>query len=326
MSLQRTADYKSGLFFYCLFALVSITLLLFAGGFTTSIKAGMAFLDWPLSNGSINPEGWLSESDKFAEHSHRLLGMQIGLISIGLVIWTQIKEQRAWVRNLALLLLGIVVFQGLLGGGRVVFDQLNTETDHNLVAQTFAVAHACGAMLVLTILVSLTLASSKKWIGGSFNFSGTHPSGHSYKSLKQLAWIAYLMTFIQILMGAIMRHADAGLAIARFPLANQHSLVPSFWNFGISIHFAHRVGALILTIILVYYCIRLFKYKAVHKFFFRTPILISAILSIQIYLGALTIWTVKNPYSATMHHLVGAFLLATIWGTTFILGYKKTSE
>ena len=326
MSFKRTANYKSGLFFYCLFALVSITLLLFAGGFTTSIKAGMAFLDWPLSNGSINPEGWLSESDKFAEHSHRLLGMQIGLISIGLVIWTQIKELRAWVRNLTLLLLAIVIFQGLLGGGRVVFDQLNTATDHNLVAQSFAVAHACGAMLVLTILVSLTLASSKIWISGSLDFSKSNTTEASSSGLRQLAWVAYLMTFIQILMGAIMRHSDAGLAIARFPLANQHSLVPDFWNFAISIHFAHRVGALILTAILVYYCIQLFKYKAVHTFFFRTPILISGILFIQIYLGALTIWTVKNPYSATMHHLVGAFLLATIWGTTFILGYKKTSD
>ena len=104
--MSRTAHFKIGLFIYCLFALASITLLLFAGGFTTSIKAGMAFLDWPLSNGSINPEGWLSESDKFAEHSHRLLGMQIGLIAIGLVLWTSLREARAWVRTLAWALLG----------------------------------------------------------------------------------------------------------------------------------------------------------------------------------------------------------------------------
>ena len=81
MNVSRTADFKLGLFSLLFIRFVSITLLLFAGGFTTSIKAGMAFLDWPLSNGSINPEGWLTETDKFAEHSHRLLGMQIGLIS-----------------------------------------------------------------------------------------------------------------------------------------------------------------------------------------------------------------------------------------------------
>ena len=322
MNVSRTADFKLGLFLYCLFALVSITLLLFAGGFTTSIKAGMAFLDWPLSNGSINPEGWLTETDKFAEHSHRLLGMQIGLISIGLVLWTFLRESRAWVRKMAWALLALVVFQGLLGGARVLFDQLNTLAESNLVAQFFLVGHACGAMLVLTLLVSITFACSKSWITGQYAF----PEDSEKDSLKRLAWIAYLATFVQIFMGAVMRHADAGLAIARFPLANDSSLLPAYWNFAVSIHFAHRVGALILTVLLVYFVWRLLKHRALDKLFFRFPILISVVLSLQVYLGALTIWTAKNPYSATMHHLVGAFLLATVWGITFILSRNRAPE
>ena len=322
MNVSRTANFKLGLFLYCLFALVSITLLLFAGGFTTSIKAGMAFLDWPLSNGSINPEGWLTETDKFAEHSHRLLGMQIGLISMGLVLWTYFRESRAWVRKMACALLALVVFQGLLGGARVLFDQLNTLAESNLVAQFFLVAHACGAMLVLTLLVSITFACSKSWITHQYAF----PEDSEKDSLKRLAWIAYLATFVQIFIGAVMRHADAGLAIARFPLANESSLLPAYWNFAISIHFAHRVGALILTVLLVYFVWRLLKHRALDKLFFRFPILISVILSLQVYLGALTIWTAKNPYSATMHHLVGAFLLATVWGITFILSRNRAPE
>lgn len=322
MTMARTADFKLGLFLYCLFALVSITLLLFAGGFTTSIKAGMAFLDWPLSNGSINPEGWLTESDKFAEHSHRLLGMQIGLISIGLVFWTFLRESRSWVRKMAWALLALVVFQGLLGGARVIFDQLNTLADSNLVAQLFLVAHASGAMLVLSLLVGITLACSKTWITNAYTF----PEESERRSLKRLAWVAYLATFVQIFMGAVMRHADAGLAIARFPLANDSSLIPAYWNFAVSIHFAHRVGALILTVLLLTFAWRLFKHRAIDRIFFRFPILISVVLSFQIYLGALTIWTAKNPYSATMHHLVGAFLLATIWGITFILSRSRESE
>ena len=322
MNVSRTADFKLGLFLYCLFALVSITLLLFAGGFTTSIKAGMAFLDWPLSNGSINPEGWLTETDKFAEHSHRLLGMQIGLISMGLVLWTFLRESRTWVRKMTWALLALVVFQGLLGGARVLFDQLNTLAESNLLAQFFLVAHACGAMLVLTLLVSITFACSKSWITGQYAF----PEDSEKDSLKRLAWIAYLATFVQIFMGAVMRHADAGLAIARFPLANDSSLLPAYWNFAVSIHFAHRVGALILMVLLVYFVWRLLKHRALDKLFFRFPILISVILSLQVYLGALTIWTAKNPYSATMHHLVGAFLLATVWGITFILSRNRAPE
>jgi cytochrome c oxidase assembly protein subunit 15 len=282
----------------------------------------MAFLDWPLSNGSINPEGWLTESDKFAEHSHRLLGMQIGLISIGLVLWTFLRESRAWVRRMAWALLALVIFQGLLGGARVLFDQLNTLAESNLVAQLFLVAHACGAMLALTLLVSLTFACSKAWISNTFQF----PEEKERHSLKRLAWVAYLATFVQIFMGAGMRHADAGLAIARFPLANDSSLIPAYWNFAVSIHFAHRVGALILTVLLVYFVVRLLKHRALDKIFVRFPILISVVLSLQVYLGALTIWTAKNPYSATMHHLVGAFLLATVWGITLLLSRSRAPE
>ena len=135
------------------------------------------------------------------------------MISLGLVLWTYLKESRAWVRHLSVALLAIVIFQGLLGGGRVVFDQLNTLSDNNLVAQSFAVAHACGAMLVLTLLVSLTIASSKAWISGRFDFSNLEGAC----CLRRMAWIAYGLTFVQIAVGAVMRHADAGLAIARFP-------------------------------------------------------------------------------------------------------------
>jgi cytochrome c oxidase assembly protein subunit 15 len=219
-------------------------------------------------------------------------------------------------------LLALVIFQGLLGGARVLFDQLNTLAESNLVAQLFLVAHACGAMLVLTLLVSLTFACSKAWISNTFQF----PEEKERHSLKRLAWVAYLATFVQIFMGAVMRHADAGLAIARFPLANDSSLIPAYWNFAVSIHFAHRVGALILTVLLVYFVVRLLKHRALDKIFVRFPILISVVLSLQVYLGALTIWTAKNPYSATMHHLVGAFLLATVWGITLLLSRSRAPE
>ncbi len=320
--MSRTAHFKLGLFIYCLFALVSITLLLFAGGFTTSIKAGMAFLDWPLSNGSINPEGWLSETDKFAEHSHRLLGMQIGIIAIGLVLWTFLREARAWVRKLAWALLGLVILQGLLGGARVLFDQLNTQAESNLLAQFFLVAHASGAMIVLTLLVSITLACSRSWIECRWAM----PEGTAFDRIKHWALIAYGATFIQIFIGAVMRHADAGLAIARFPLANEYSLIPAYWNFPVAIHFAHRVGAVFLTGLLLWFCVYLWRFRALDRLFAQFSSVIVGILSLQIYLGALTIWTAKNPYSATMHHLVGAFLLASVWGIAFILNRNPESE
>ena len=115
MALEHcNSKYDAKLFFFSIFALIWATGLLYAGAYTTSIQAGMAFLDWPLSNSSINPEGWLTTEDMRAEHSHRLLGASLGCISIVLVIWTQLYERRKRVRRLALLLLGVVIFHLVL--------------------------------------------------------------------------------------------------------------------------------------------------------------------------------------------------------------------
>ena len=118
----QKSTYKPVLFWGGLITLIWITFLLYAGGFTTSIRAGMAFLDWPLSNGSINPEGWLENDDMMAEHSHRLLGMVMGLLSIGLCVAAFSTKARPQIRKLGIALVVLVVVQGLLGGLRVKLD------------------------------------------------------------------------------------------------------------------------------------------------------------------------------------------------------------
>lgn len=313
LTSKRTAEYQPWLFAFCVFALCWITPLLFAGGFTTSIRAGMAFLDWPLSNGSLNPTDWMLESDMRAEHSHRLLGMIVGLLSLSLLLLTWLREERSWMRVLARVLVLVVVLQGVLGGARVRFDALNTMADHNVVAQSFAVAHACGAMIVVGILVALTIGSSKRWIAHQGGLTRAVPA-----SLKRWGIVCTVAIFLQILVGAIMRHAEAGMAIAQFPMAQPGSLLPAYWNFDVAIHFAHRVGAVIVTGVLLIFLSQLWANKTTRRAFKLGILAVLGLLILQVYLGALTIWTVKNPYVATIHHLIGAFLLASTWGITFL--------
>ena len=310
---NRTADYKPWLFAFCLFSLGWITLLLYAGGFTTTVRAGMAFLDWPLSNGSLNPENWTQDTDMLAEHSHRLLGMIIGMLSLALLYFMWLRETRPWLRTLSRILVLVIILQGLLGGARVVFDQLNIQTDHNLIAQSFAVIHACGAMVVLGILVALTLGSSKAWIKRNSGLSGPVP-----EPVKFWGIAGTVTLFLQILIGAVMRHAEAGLAIAKFPLAQPGSLLPAYWNFAVGIHFAHRVGAVIVTLALLTYLSKLWAYKTTRSAFLGGIISVFILLLIQVWLGAQTIWTVRNIHVATIHHLAGAFLLASTWALTFL--------
>src|SRR5215216_3333647 len=123
-NLARTRAHKPALALFAAVGGAWVFVLVTLGAFTTSMGAGMAFPDWPLSNGSLNPEGWLENVSMFAEHSHRLSGSMMGIISIVTVIWIWRTESRRWLRLLAMWALVIVILQGILGGTRVLLDPL----------------------------------------------------------------------------------------------------------------------------------------------------------------------------------------------------------
>ena len=92
------------------------------GAIVTTMKWGMAFYDWPSSDGhGMFAYPWFGSTiDKFTEHGHRLAGITIGCFSIVLAACAWKTESRSWVRWLATAVLAGVILQGLLGGGRVL--------------------------------------------------------------------------------------------------------------------------------------------------------------------------------------------------------------
>ncbi len=272
----------------------------------------MAFLDWPLSNGSINPDGWLEDRDMAAEHSHRLLGMVMGLLSIGLCVTSHMSKAALPVRKMGNWLVVVVVLQGLLGGLRVKLDALNLEIDHNLYAQSFAVAHATLAQLFLCLLVAFVVSNSRSWIERNAGFTKAPSS-----NLRTYGLVACGTIVMQLIVGAIMRHAHAGLAIPTFPLTPQDTLVPPVFNFAIGIHFAHRVGAVIVTIAILAYCFKIWRDPAARSGLAKSAAGLLALLIVQVLLGALVIWKVRNEHVTTLHMLNGAFTLALCWSMTY---------
>ena len=61
-------------------AVTLVFCLIFVGGLVTSWQAGMAVPDWPLSFGSLNPEGWWANFPVRLEHGHRLLAACVGVV------------------------------------------------------------------------------------------------------------------------------------------------------------------------------------------------------------------------------------------------------
>ncbi len=274
----------------------------------------MAFLDWPLSEGSLNPDGWTQDREMRAEHSHRLLGMKVGILSIILVVWTQLREARSWVRRLTLFILLMVILQGCLGGSRVIFDRLNIQSEGNLIAQIFAIIHACGAQIILCLLVTLTIASTRLWIEDNGGLKEPAPC--------RVRWVGIASStilFIVIIFGAVMRHADAGLAISTFPHSTMEGYwFPDSWNWAVVINFAHRLCALLASLCILYYVSNIWISLRTSRILCWLTAIPLLLLLVQIFLGATVTWSRINEHAATAHMLVGAFLLASCWMLTFL--------
>lgn len=305
---SRTSSYKPALAWFAALAAAWVFGVVTLGAFTTSIHAGMAFPDWPLSNGSINPDGWLTEIDKFAEHSHRLFGMVMGFLAIGTVVWLHLREERRWLRNLGWTALGIVVVQGVLGGKRVLLDSISVPGFEMSLGEMLRIPHGILAQVYVCVLFAIAAGLSRPWIENPPASSGGISPG-----LRRLAVVSTLLVLAQLVIAALMRHNNAGLAIPTFPLTPEGKLLPSAWDFRVAIHFVHRAMAVVLTVALVWLATGLWRSPAAGTGLKRAAALIIGLLTVQIVLGVVSVLSIRDPYFTTAHVIGGALILATVF-------------
>jgi cytochrome c oxidase assembly protein subunit 15 len=279
---------------FCALALAWAIVVFQAGGFTTSIGAGMAFLDWPLSNGSVNPPGWLADLDMFAEHSHRLAAAKFGLLLAGVAVAHRLREPRPAVRNAAYALAGLVVAQGLLGGLRVLLDQQNTGADHNLGGIGFGIAHAMTAQLTVALLACLTLAHTRCWRA---------PSAPPTRSLRAAALAAPVLLLAVMLAGAVMRQNRVTLWVSD---GGSLFLPDQGEGWVWAINAAHRAGAWLAAAGVTWLLAAAWRAGAAR----RLVAVVGAALALQVALGILAIGLPANPHVRTVHVIIGAVLFS----------------
>ena len=78
---------NKALYRYSQLTVLAAFALILIGSLVTTNGAGMAFADWPLSAGSLNPEGWWSHLFQRLEHGHRLFAELTGLLIGILCAW-----------------------------------------------------------------------------------------------------------------------------------------------------------------------------------------------------------------------------------------------
>lgn len=296
--------YRPALAWFAAAAAAWVYVVVIMGAFTTSIGAGMAFPDWPLSNGSINPEGWLRDIYMFAEHSHRLFGMVMGILAIITAVWLQKRESRLWVRQLGWAALTIVIVQGLIGGKRVLLDSIAVPGFELTLGQMLTIPHGILAQVYVCVLLAVAVSQSRAWLGGA--------EKHVPLSLKRAAIALVFLLTAQLVIAAVMRHNMAGLAIPSFPHSTREGgWLPATWEFRVAIHFAHRAMALVLTVAIIALAVAVWRQATASAGLKRLATSLVILLGVQIALGAATVLTYRNPYYTTGHVIVGAITLAT---------------
>jgi cytochrome c oxidase assembly protein subunit 15 len=276
--------------------LVCATLLLVAaGGMVTSTSAGLSVPDWPTTYGRNMFAFPLSQmvGGIFYEHGHRLIASTVGFLTIGLVIWVWRVDPRRWMRGLALCALGAVILQGVLGGLTVLY----------FLPAPISIGHAGLAQLFFCLTISVALFTSPGWR------QPAHPPADDERLRVRLTVLSALI-YVQIILGATVRHLGAGLAIPDFPLALGR-LVPNAWTTAISIHYAHRIGALLVAADALATAAFIWGRHRGRREFTRPVLLLVTAIAAQITLGALVVLTRRDPIINTMHVATGAIVLGT---------------
>lgn len=225
--------------------------LIIAGANVTSHDAGLATSDWPLSNGQIFPR---MVGNLFWEHGHRLVATTVGLLTIALAIYLQLRDRRSWVKRLGWIALGGVIAQGLLGGLTVKMN----------LPLAVSAAHATLAQLFFLITVSLAVFTSRTWV--------VSPSSISEESegfpIRALSVAALVLILAQLVLGATLRHS------ATWDQPLPQGLV-----------LAHVAGALIVTLVLATTVVTVLLRYRTEKYLAGPALAAAALLAVQLCLG-----------------------------------------
>ncbi len=305
-------------------------LLLGAGGLVTSHNAGMSVPDWPNSYGYnmflFPPSKWIGGI--FYEHTHRLIASGVGLMTTVLAVWLWLKDSRKWMHWVGVTAFLLVVAQGVLGGLRVVLADAQLGIFHAIIGQLFFVLMCAIALFTSCWWMELeNRPAARQRENGTDQYAGTEIE----LPLRRLVFFTTILILCQLVIGATMRQAHAGLAIPDFPLAygkiwpstspaaiasyNEHRMqiyaVHQITAFQVILQMVHRLVALGIFILVVVSAWRARRRLGKKDSLAKLALFWLGLIVVQIFLGAATIWSNKAADVATAHVLGGALSLVT---------------
>lgn len=284
-------------------------LLIFMGAQVKSHDAGLATHSWPWAWDEVWPEEvgaprLVGGLDITHEHWHRALGAAVGLLAVVLAFWTRRDDARPLARRLAWTLLGLIVLQGLLGALTVRMN----------LPPLVSASHGTLAQTILCVAAWVAWLNTREGAGLQ-----PLPSVESTRvaGARRAAALAFAAVFVQLLLGAWMRHREAGLAVPFFPVDAAGNFLPAQVDERVLLHMLHRgfafvaVGAVFLAVL---------RAGAAVPALMRHGAWLAGVIVAQGTLGATVVWSARHPLVTSVHVVNGAAVLVLAWLLVLRLG------
>ncbi|MGF1758081.1 COX15/CtaA family protein [Photobacterium sagamiensis] len=314
------------------------------GAYTRLTEAGLGCPDWPGCYGFLSvpqsseqqllaqlafPDAHVEVDKAWNEMVHRYFAGCLGLLIlvINVIAW----RRPATPKLLPALLLGTVIFQALLGMWTVTL----------VLMPVVVMGHLLGGFTTASLLLLLALRVRQQEIlhqlpraslsRQSFSSPQLLSQSQSLPALQAMALVALLMVAGQIALGGWTAANYAAVACTQLPICEVdwllHFDMSAFepiqpehdsYQYGVlnyhqrvSIHVAHRIGAMVTTIVLVLLMWRLWRQSVPRRY----GVGVGIALALQLCLGITNVVASLPLLVAVGHNLVGAILLLILVAT-----------
>jgi heme A synthase len=271
--------------------------LLVIGGMVHATGSSLACPDWPLCYGQFFPS---MEGGVLYEHGHRLVALTVSVLTVALAIVVWRRRREPVLRVGSLVAVGLVLFQASLGALTVIWK----------LPLVVSSGHLATSMAFFSVLVWLSWRLAPA--------SEAQLPAQASAGVRALAGLAALGVYLQIVLGALVRHTGSSLACGSEVLRCQGAL----WPLGgpaqlVTLHRLAGVAVAILVAAATVAALRSGSLRA-RRAALAAPVLVV----LQVLLGAWTVWSLIAVPVVSLHLGAGALLLADSLLLFLLLGPK----
>ena len=271
-----------------LFVFLWTLALLLLGSVVHAIGASLACPDWPTCFGTMLPE---MTGGVFWEHLHRLwAGALLVLFPVAVFLTRRAHPDRVVLFRLGLAGIGLLLVQSVLGGLTVIFQ----------LPDAISTSHLALAFLFPALVTVILVRTGPETVD--------YRTGDEGRLTRRAGLVVAGLVFAQSVVGALVRHTDAGMACPDVPLCLGRVIPPLEYP-AVQLHFLHRVlGIVVAVVTLRYTWLVMARTRAPFARTMATALAAGVVA--QVLLGFASVAGRLAPPYVSAHTLLAAMLLS----------------